>query len=98
MIETFFINILSFSYSNFLSIFFWVVTIAALVGTELNIRKNIYGFVIWIFTNLALALQLYWAGVYNMMFLQLIYVFYALRGVYVWNKQEGSNGSNSFYE
>lgn len=75
---------------NLYSIFSWIITCMALIGTELNIRKNVYGFVIWIFTNIALSVQLYYAGVYNMMALQLIYVLYAFRGVHVWsrNKQE----------
>jgi len=64
----------------------WIITIASLTGTVLNIKKNKACFIIWLFTNALWTLIDYEAGLYSQATLQLVYVVLALWGIYEWKK------------
>lgn len=65
----------------------WIITIASLIGTILNIKKNNACFIIWLFTNTLWTIIDYEAGLYSQATLQLVYVGLALWGIKEWKKK-----------
>ena len=66
------------------TIFYYTVTLLAIAGLILNIKKSYYGFVFWMASNLAFALQSLFLGVYNMTVLFLIQFAFSVWGLYTW--------------
>lgn len=70
---------------DYYQIFYWTVTIAAITGVILNIKKDKRCFYIWTGTNGAFALETFLFGAYNMTFLFSIYFILAVWGIYSWH-------------
>lgn len=65
-------------------ILFYSFTALALAGMVLNVRRSYYGFVFWMASNLAFALQSLFLGVYNMALLFMIQFIFSCWGLYTW--------------
>ena len=66
------------------TLLWYLFTTLALIGVVLNIRKSYYGFVFWMASNLAFALQSFFLGVYNMTLLFLVQFLFSAWGLYTW--------------
>lgn len=67
-----------------IDLLFYTFTACALAGLVLNVKKNYYGFVFWMASNLAFALQSFMLGVYNMTILFLVQFLFSVWGLYTW--------------
>ena len=64
--------------------FKWTVTVLAILGVVLNIKKKRLCFFIWIFTNGAWMLVDFYEGIYAQAFLFFIYFCLAIWGYVAW--------------
>jgi nicotinamide riboside transporter PnuC len=71
-----------------LSYVLWTTTAVALIGTVLNIKKNKYGFLLWIITNLIFAVANYFMGLPQQSLLFAVYFLLALWGWFSWNSAQ----------
>lgn len=69
-------------------LFYWSVTILAIIGVVLNIKRNVYCFYIWLLTNGAFAVETALYGAWNMTFLFLIYFILAVMGILEWKRND----------
>lgn len=67
--------------------FSWVVTVASLVGTVLNVKKNPLCFWIWSVSNLAWLCYDVWLGLYSRAMLDSVHFAFALWGIVSWRKK-----------
>jgi len=63
-----------------------IVTILALIGVILNIKKNKLCFYIWFFTNASWAVVDFYKGIPAQGILFIIYTGLAVWGIYEWDK------------
>jgi len=70
-------------------IFTWVITVFAVVGVILNIKKKRACFLIWTFTNAAWAVVDFWQGIPAQGALFTVYFLLALWGLWEWRKPNG---------
>lgn len=70
------------------TIFTSVLTILALIGVVLNIKKHIACFYIWLFTNLSWAVVDFYKGIPAQGMLFSIYTLLAVYGIYEWRKRK----------
>jgi nicotinamide riboside transporter PnuC len=66
----------------------WGVTIASIIGTVANIKKQSWCFVLWFFTNSAWMIYDYWKGAYAQSALFMVYVILAVWGIYEWRTRD----------
>lgn len=66
------------------TLLYYLFTLLAFTGMILNIKKSYYGFVFWMASNLAFALQSLFLGVYNMTLLFMIQFLFSVWGLYTW--------------
>lgn len=71
-------------------VFTGVLTLLALVGVVLNIKKNIWCFYIWLFTNSSWAVVDFYKGIPAQGILFTIYTGLAVYGIYEWKKGDKS--------
>jgi hypothetical protein len=64
--------------------FYWLVSLAALAGVVLNIRKHVACFYIWSMTNAAWAFADWTHGLHAQAVLMSIYFFLSLWGIVKW--------------
>ena len=64
----------------------WIVTIASLVATYLNIRKLPVCFAIWTVTNTIWAIADWCAGIHAQAALHVAYIALALHGLRCWTR------------
>lgn len=65
-----------------------VLTILALIGVVLNIKKKILCFYIWLITNISWAVVDAYKGIPMQSLLFIIYTALAVYGIYEWSKDE----------
>jgi len=65
----------------------WIIAIVALVGAWLNARTNIFGFVLWIFTNGFWVYHNVRIGQYAQAILYAAFLLMAIYGLIKWNKK-----------
>jgi hypothetical protein len=70
------------------NIFTGILTLLALLGVVLNIKKKIVCFYIWFFTNLSWAVVDFYKGIPMQGILFSIYTLLAVYGVFEWRKGE----------
>lgn len=63
-----------------------ILTILALTGVILNIKKNISCFYIWFFTNASWSIIDFYKGIPAQGFLFLVYTGLAVYGIFQWKK------------
>jgi nicotinamide riboside transporter PnuC len=68
---------------------YWLVSLAALVGVVLNIRKHVGCFWIWSFTNLVWACVDWSRGLYAQAVLMVVYFLLAVWGIWRWSQRGG---------
>lgn len=66
----------------------WGVTVLAIVGVVLNIKKRKECFYVWVFTNSAWMVYDYWMGAMAQAALFAVYVGLAVWGILEWRKPE----------
>jgi nicotinamide riboside transporter PnuC len=66
----------------------WIVTIFAIIGTILNIKKKPICFVIWLCTNTLWCVYDFSIKSYAQSALFLVYVVLAIWGIYEWRNKE----------
>lgn len=71
----------------------WIMSAVALLGTIINAEQNKYGFAFWIISNLYMVIRFAVIGEYAQMTLFFIYFLLAIRGIYVWSKNEVKKNS-----
>jgi nicotinamide riboside transporter PnuC len=64
-----------------------ILTILALLGVVLNIKKNIWCFYIWLVTNASWAVIDFYKGIPAQGVLFSIYTLLAVYGIYEWKKK-----------
>jgi len=62
----------------------WIWTALALIGTVMNARQNVYGFIFWIISDLAFAIYNYQIDQYAQSFLFTVYLGLAVYGYFKW--------------
>lgn len=73
-----------------------IITLLALLGVVLNIKKDIRCFYIWTFTNVSWAMIDFYMEIYAQGVLFTIYTALAIYGIWSWNtKKEESNVSQN---
>ena len=65
----------------------WFITLIALTGTLLNAKKNKYGFVLWMISNLYLCLYNLMIAEFPLSVLFGIYWLLAIYGYYKWDEK-----------
>ena len=65
---------------------YWLISIAALIGVWLNIRKHVGCFWIWVATNATWAVVDYTHGIYSQATLQAIYCALSIYGIWQWSR------------
>lgn len=68
----------------------WLVTLASIVGTVLNIKKKRVCFVIWLITNSLWCAYDFYIGSFAQGGLFLVYVGLAIYGIIEWRKSNGA--------
>jgi len=81
------------TWPDWFTIFTAVLTLAALIGVVLNIKKNKACFYIWFFTNASWAVVDFYKGIPMQGFLFTIYTALAVWGILAW--KGGSNDNTS---
>lgn len=66
----------------------WVMSIIALAGTVLNAERNIYGFWLWIVSNMYMTIRFAYIGEDAQACLFFIYTLLAIRGLIAWRSKE----------
>ena len=69
--------------------FYWIVSVAALIGVWLNIKKNVACFWIWAFTNAAWLVVDVKHGIYPQAALMAVYLVLSIYGIYKWRGRNG---------
>ena len=67
--------------------FYWLISLAALVGVWLNIRKHVASFWIWSVTNATWAYVDWAHGIYPQAALQAVYFVLSLYGIWKWSER-----------
>lgn len=65
----------------------WILVVASLIGVVLNIKKNKFCFVIWLFTNFAWAIIDFYKNIPAQGVLFLIYAGLAIWGLVEWRRK-----------
>lgn len=73
--------------SDAVQIFTWTVTAICLAGTVLNVKKNRWCFVLWIFGNVAWLLYDAHSGLYSRAMLDVVQLAFAIWGLIEWRKK-----------
>jgi nicotinamide mononucleotide transporter len=71
-----------------MDIFTWIITILAIVGVVLNIKKRVEGFYLWVGSNLAWVVIDYNAGLYAQAVLFMVYTGLSVWGIIEWRKKD----------
>ena len=69
-----------------MTIFIWIVTFIAIVGVILNVKQSRWGFFIWMFTNITLAIYNFFISQYSQTILFFVYFAFAVWGWFAWKK------------
>lgn len=64
---------------------YWLISILALIGVWLNIKKRVACFWIWSFTNAVWTYVDFKHGIYAQAALQAVYFLLAIYGIYKWS-------------
>lgn len=72
----------------------WLMSTIALIGTIINAEQNKYGFALWMISNMYMVIRFAVIGEYAQMTLFFIYFLLAIRGLYVWGKNENKTSQN----
>ena len=72
----------------------WVIVIIAILGAIFNARANIFGYYLWICSNIGLAILNLLAKNYPQMVLFIVYSVIVIYGIYSWKKKK-KNTKNS---
>jgi hypothetical protein len=68
-------------------LFTWITTFLCLLGTVLNVKKNIWCFYIWSVANILwLAFDIF-TGIYSRALLDFVQLIFALWGIKEWRKK-----------
>jgi nicotinamide riboside transporter PnuC len=68
----------------------WLITIASIIGTVANIKKQRWCFYIWVATNALWAIVNLIIGLYSAAFLFTVYTGLAIWGIISWRRQSGT--------
>ena len=68
--------------------FMWLVTILSLYGNVLNVKKNKFGFIVWIGANLAWLAYDIWSGLYSRVALDIVQTAFCVWGIIEWKDKE----------
>lgn len=71
-------------------IFTWTVTAICLLGTALNVRKNILCFYLWSIGNIAWLIFDLWSGLYSRAVLDFVQLGFAVWGIIAWKEKHPS--------
>lgn len=71
----------------------WAITLAALVGTWMNVQKDRRCFYIWVATNTFWIAYDAIHGLYAQVFLFTIYLILSLWGIWKWGRDNEENNS-----
>lgn len=64
----------------------WIITIVTIIGTIFNIQKSVWGYVLWLITDLAWVYIDWRAGLMSQAFVFLVMAGLAAYGIYKWSK------------
>ena len=67
--------------------FTWFITLISLMGTALNVRKNIWCFYLWTFGNSCWLSFDLWQGLYSRALLDFVQLVFAVWGICAWRKK-----------
>ena len=73
----------------------WVISLAALVGVVLNIRKHVACFWVWAFTNASWAWLDWSNGLYSQAALMAVYFVLSLWGIWSWSRKGDRHGEKT---
>jgi nicotinamide riboside transporter PnuC len=73
---------------NLFNILTFILTILALIGVILNIKKNSFCFVIWVFTNVSWSIVDFYKGIPLQGILFAVYTLLSVYGIFQWRKNE----------
>jgi nicotinamide riboside transporter PnuC len=62
-------------------IFWWILTISAIIGTYINTKKDRRCFYIWVVSNACFAVETAFCGAYNLTVLYSVYFLLAIKGI-----------------
>lgn len=68
--------------------FIWIITILAIVGVVLNIKRRIEGFYLWTMSNIGFVVVDYNAGLYAQAVLFMVYTGLSVWGIIEWRKKD----------
>lgn len=68
--------------------FIWIITLLAIAGVALNVKRRIEGFYLWTFSNLGFIWVDYHVGLYAQALLFVIYTGLSLWGIFEWRKKD----------
>lgn len=67
----------------------WLITAVCLIGTVLNVKKNVLCFYLWAVGNVAWLVYDLLTGLYSRAMLDLIQLGFALWGIWEWSRNRG---------
>ena len=66
----------------------WIITAISLIGTILNIKKNIACFYLWTIGNIAWLIFDLYSGLYSRTVLDIVQLVFAIWGIIAWNNKK----------
>ena len=66
----------------------WIFTILSITGAILNVRKNRWGFILWIVANCGWIWVNYIIGLYEQIPVWIVYTIISTYGFYDWSKKK----------
>lgn len=66
----------------------WLAVLGSLYGNYLIIKKNPYGYVVWVVTNTSWVLYDAWKGILSQSLLFVIYTIFAIWGYRAWTTKK----------
>ena len=65
----------------------WLITAVCLIGTVLNVKKNVLCFYLWAIGNIAWLGYDLWSGLYSRAVLDVVQFGFALWGIWEWSRK-----------
>lgn len=66
----------------------WIITAISLIGTILNIKKNIACFYLWTIGNIAWLIFDLYSGLYSRTVLDMVQLVFSIWGIIAWNNKK----------
>ena len=70
--------------------FIWIITLMAIAGVVLNVKRRIEGFYLWTISNIGFVVVDYYAGLNAQAVLFIVYTGLSIWGIIEWRKKDVS--------